>query len=609
MKIKNTKFSVILLVLVMICTLNVNLINSKAQTTEGDTLIFATVTPGQFTDVDPTVAKYTRIHSEYTQNVMETLFGRENNDASGDLTYVLAESYVQHNATTINVTLRDDVLFHDGTPFNASAAKWNFDRLYSIVGSSNPLWNLHNNSIFVPIDPYRDYFTAEWNYSSSPAGSYFPVIKQTTVIDEFTLQIQGGAREFSAGDDLLASGFCGMISPSFYADYADKPFWVHDNLTATGPYILGEHTPEIGHLYRFDDYYLGPANISEIIFSFVEDQSSAENALLTGQVDYLRVESGVSDFDALNASNIINLINLGLSGSQIVAILNNDRISQPVRKALSYAVDYEGLVQVGLEGLGSPGGGPISKGSQYYNPALEHPNLNLEIARQTMIDTFPTETAGLTNETTPAMNAQWENLADTAPLFNHTFIRSVTWDTIAVFVEDAARTVGGLIESDVQVSGDIVAQIIDLNLRALMDMYVVGYGDQGDPASYMQPAWDSSSWYNFANFSDPDIDKWIWEVDLLSDAGGARQSMFDNITTKIQSEYPLLFFYQRPSFAALSCKFQGNPTWTAAYFYNIVYDPDCPPAVPPAIPGYPTLLVLSFTAIAVIFLLRRKKIN
>lgn len=608
MKFNKTKFSIFLLILVMLSSVNIHLIGVSAQEEEEPVIIFATVTPGQFTDVDPAVYKATRIFGEYGQNILEQLFGKENNNPGGDLTYELAESFVQHNATTINVTLRDDVVFHDGTPFNASCVKWNFDRVYEIIGSTNPLWNIHNLTLWVPIDPYRDYFTADWDYSSAPPGSYFPRIKQTTVIDEFTVQIQGGSREFSASDNILTSTIFSMISPTYYADFQHKPFWGHENLTATGPYTLGEHSAEFGHIYRFDDYYRGPANVSEIIFTFFEDQATQENAILTGQADYLRIESGQSDFDALNSSNLVNVIDLGLSGGQIVGVLNIQRIALPVRKALSYAIDYWGLVNVGLDGLAVPGGGPVSVGSKYYNPALEHPYLNLAIARQTLIDVFPTETAGLTNETTPAMNAAWENLADTTPLFNHTFTRSVTWDTIAVYVEDAARTIGGLIESSVEISGDIVTKLLTLSLRKLLEIYNVGYGGDGDPASYMQPRWQSGGYMNFANISDPDIDQWIWEVDLVSDAGGARQEMFDNITIKVQSLYPHLFFYQQPAFAALSCKFEGNPTKTAAYFYNIKYNPDCPSAADlPPIPGFPTFAIIGFSALAIIFILIKKK--
>ncbi|GAH10004.1 unnamed protein product, partial [marine sediment metagenome] len=177
---------------------------------------------------------------------------------------------------------------------------------------------------------------------------------------------------------------------------------------------------------------------------------------------------------------------------------------------------------------------------------------------------------------------------------------------IAVYVEDAARTIGGLIESSVEISGDIVTKLLNLDLRAQLELYVVGYGGNGDPAPYMQVRWQTGAYLNWANISDPDIDQWIWEVDIVSDAGGVRQEMFDNITTKVQSLYPHLFFYQQPAFAALSCKFEGNPTWTAAYFYTIKYNPDCPSALAP-IPGFPTFAIIGFSAIAIIFIYIKKK--
>ncbi|MBY8910914.1 glutathione ABC transporter substrate-binding protein, partial [Salinicoccus roseus] len=41
----------------------------------------------------------------------------------------LAESYEQLDDTTLEFTLREDVTFHDGSPFNAEVVKANLDRV------------------------------------------------------------------------------------------------------------------------------------------------------------------------------------------------------------------------------------------------------------------------------------------------------------------------------------------------------------------------------------------------------------------------------------------------------------------------------------------------
>ena len=42
---------------------------------------------------------------------------------------LLAESYYWKNKTCLQIKLREGIHFHDSTLFNASAAKWNLDRL------------------------------------------------------------------------------------------------------------------------------------------------------------------------------------------------------------------------------------------------------------------------------------------------------------------------------------------------------------------------------------------------------------------------------------------------------------------------------------------------
>src|SRR5262249_8135687 len=50
-------------------------------------------------------------------------------NADGGLAPALAESWEQPDATTYVFHLRQGVSFQDGTPFNAEAVKYNFDRL------------------------------------------------------------------------------------------------------------------------------------------------------------------------------------------------------------------------------------------------------------------------------------------------------------------------------------------------------------------------------------------------------------------------------------------------------------------------------------------------
>src|SRR5690606_26549870 len=68
---------------------------------------------------------------------------------------------VSDDGLTYTFTLRDDVTFHDGTPFNAEAVKFNFDRM---------------------LDEEHPYYDT----GPFPLSFFFADIAETTVVDEFT---------------------------------------------------------------------------------------------------------------------------------------------------------------------------------------------------------------------------------------------------------------------------------------------------------------------------------------------------------------------------------------------------------------------------------------
>jgi ABC-type transport system substrate-binding protein len=64
-------------------------------------------------------------------------------DENGNIICNLATSS-EWSSDDLNLTcfLRDDVYFHDGTPFNATSVKWNFDRILRLLNNMSypDLW-------------------------------------------------------------------------------------------------------------------------------------------------------------------------------------------------------------------------------------------------------------------------------------------------------------------------------------------------------------------------------------------------------------------------------------------------------------------------------------
>jgi len=70
----------------------------------------------------------------------------------------------------INITLRENVIFHDGSEWNATVAKWNIDRAYVLTGNLTGSEGAGHKDImghmtYKPGINYKDFFTPSWNYS------------------------------------------------------------------------------------------------------------------------------------------------------------------------------------------------------------------------------------------------------------------------------------------------------------------------------------------------------------------------------------------------------------------------------------------------------------
>src|SRR5437899_8703011 len=120
----------------------------------------------------------------------------------GKLVPWLAEAWQSaRDGRSVTFKLRRDVKFHDGTPFNAEAVKFNFDRI---------------------VDP---------KFKAGGARSALPTYSGSKVLDEHTLQVNFEAA-FAPFLNLAASGPLSIVSPKAVRETGDQ---VHTRPGGTGP--------------------------------------------------------------------------------------------------------------------------------------------------------------------------------------------------------------------------------------------------------------------------------------------------------------------------------------------------------------------------------------
>ncbi|MFS0853626.1 ABC transporter substrate-binding protein [Microbacterium sp. 179-I 3D4 NHS] len=187
---------------------------------------------------------------------------------NGDGTYgtwLATEWEVSDDARVYTFTLRDDVTFHDGTPFDAEAVKANFDYV---------------------ADP-----------ASKSTGSVAKLGPVAEVLDEYTVRITLEQPE-STFLTLIAAPYFGIVSPT---QLQDDPESLASTVVGTGPFVFDEWVKGQSLRYvRNDDYDWGPegthegaAYLDTITYRFLPEDQTRYNALLTGEadiVDYIAPE-------------------------------------------------------------------------------------------------------------------------------------------------------------------------------------------------------------------------------------------------------------------------------------------------------------------------------
>jgi len=250
------------------------------------------------------------------------------------------QGFVNRNGIKqMTITLRDDVLFHDGSDWNATVAKWNIDRYQvatgNITGDTPNEANVLNarRNWWLPAAKWAPYETPGWNVSKflntmpsyaefgytqdNPLVSGFwgmyPRVKNVTIIDD---QQSGGTIEINLND--WGGGFPyylylnSMISMDTYKDYFGTPIFGYgenpdfpqdstfQHLVGTGPYKFNEFDTvllEGGTMERFDDWWnaseqqaAGWHLVEDIGISTFPQTSSGydlrNTAMVTGDIDF-----------------------------------------------------------------------------------------------------------------------------------------------------------------------------------------------------------------------------------------------------------------------------------------------------------------------------------
>lgn len=212
------------------------------------------------------------------------------------------------DATTWTLYLRRNVKFHDGTPFNATAIKFTFERL---------------------LDPE----------TKAGSRSYWFAIKSVEVKDTYTAVIRTSPNAPFLRK--LNYGPCEIVSPSQVKRLGDKFAQTTELPVGTGPYRFAEYVKG-SHikLVANNEYWGGRPKIDTIIVKPIPEAGARLMALEAGTVDFV-YSVPPADIPRLEKNSDLRLV-YGKPTRTMWLALNNKwgpLQDKRVRQALNYAVD------------------------------------------------------------------------------------------------------------------------------------------------------------------------------------------------------------------------------------------------------------------------------
>ena len=230
----------------------------------------------------------------------------------------LATSWTVENGTRWIFELRDDVVFHNGEPFNAEAARFTLDR--QMAEDSQASWRSHLRALIESVE----------------IGGEFQLIINTREPAPTLLRI-------------LA--FQEILAPGYFQEVGPEAFEAHP--VGSGPFEFVSRNGSTVLLQRNEDYWGGAPEVAEVMFVTIPEVSSRVAALQTGEISIAAAIP--SDLASQLTGNVQPV---PVSGTRIYFIAMN--VEEPpfdnveVRRAVANAIDRDLVVSALYGGAARP---------------------------------------------------------------------------------------------------------------------------------------------------------------------------------------------------------------------------------------------------------------
>lgn len=222
-------------------------------------------------------------------------------------------------------TIRDDVVFSDGSPLTAEDVVFSFNRFKNIKGNGSFLVDSVESVEVV------DDYTMRINLTApDPALISKLTFGGLSVVNADVIREMGGTDAEDADQTDMAEQF-------FFG-----------NSAGSGPYILTSYEQDVEIvLERNENYWGEPPYFDKVIFSHIPEAATQKIALESGDID-IAMDVSPDQIPSLESDPSITVLQTASPTIHYIAMNRDPEIGGPVADptvdlAIRYALDYEGL--------------------------------------------------------------------------------------------------------------------------------------------------------------------------------------------------------------------------------------------------------------------------
>ncbi len=403
---------------------------------------------------------------------------------------------VSDDGTTYTFYLREDVVFHNGEPFNADAVVYSWER-----GTQPHI---------------------EWSDRWGRAES-------VEAIDEYTVRITT-----EEPDPLLLGVMAqhwNIIPPQYTQEVGDDGF--SQAPVGTGPFEFVEWVREGRIVMRANPNYWreGLPRVDEVVFRPIPESSTRMAAIQTGEVDIVN-RLTVEQADALEGVPGVNVVTYPIDRVFYIAFNNlTTGVGEPtedplVRRAMNYAVDRQAIIDSLFGGRAQLATGLMTESNLGYDHSIEPYPYDPDRARELLAE---------------AGYPDGFEMGFAAPAGAYT-----NFEQVAEAIQGYLADVGIVTDLEIMESGrywDLEAE------KALPPLFGDSWSERsGESLPRLLGAlggWDAS----FSAWSDPTIDDYLARIGVTVDQD-ERAQLYRELHRFMYDDPPFIYLYVPETFEA-----------------------------------------------------------